>query len=54
VGLTGDPKGVKPENRVASRCRVLSIFPGDRGGAISRLVAIIVGVENCRCNVDER
>jgi hypothetical protein len=45
VGLTGDPKGEKPENRLARRCRVLSIFPGDWGGAISRLVASMVGVE---------
>ena len=45
MGLTGDPKGEKPENRVASRCRVLSIFPGDWGGATSRFVASMVGVE---------
>jgi hypothetical protein len=42
VGLTGDPKGEKPENRVAKRCRVLSSFPGDCGGAISRFVASMV------------
>jgi hypothetical protein len=54
MGLTGDPNGVKPENRVARRCRVLSILPGDCGGAISRFVASMVGVEVYRCNIVER
>lgn len=42
IGLAGEPKGEKPVNNAARRCRVLSIFPGDTGGAWSRLVGIIV------------
>jgi hypothetical protein len=50
--LAGDPKGEKPENMEARRFRVLSIFPGDCGGAMSRFVVIMVGVGDCRWVVE--